>query len=162
LGTTQVPFVRVSDLVTRTFGEFLSHTPLGKLGINRDVHFRVESEEARDRMGHRLAPPDVWGEWAESLTSGKGDKHGGMLSLTMQQSDVDDRPAGYIRAKVEPSDKIKGRVGVYVQVNDHYEIENPDDAQGCDEIIRLLAESFDRSISRSEWIIDQVMRLKDV
>jgi hypothetical protein len=108
-----------------------------------------------------LAPPSAWGEWAAQLTSGEGDRHGGMVSLSMQQGEVDDRPKGHIRATVEPSTKIKDRAGVYVQVNDHYQLVDTEKVSGCEEIIGLLAERFDDSLRRSDWIIDQIMRLKN-
>lgn len=159
--TTEAPYIRLHDLIVRTFRDFLSHTPLTKLGINREIHFNVGSQEARDQIGHRLAPPKVWGDWAPMITAGKGERQGGMVSLTMLQPEVDDRPKGYIKAKVEPSVRIKGLSGVYVEVNDHYEIENPDKVFGCEEIISLLEAHFEASIQRSEWIIDQVARLKN-
>jgi hypothetical protein len=85
-----------------------------------------------------------------------------MTSVGMRQQDVDDgRPKGFIQAKVEPSTKIPGHVGVFVEVNDHYEISS-ERTEGCDEIMNLLDSNFDRSIERSEFIIDQVMRLRDV
>jgi hypothetical protein len=62
--TAVAPYVRLSDLVVRTFKEFLPHTPLAKLGINRVVHFDVGSVEARDRIGAMLAPKEPWGDWA--------------------------------------------------------------------------------------------------
>ena len=43
VATTEAPYVRVCDLVARTFKEFLPHTPLRAFGINRDVHFPVQS-----------------------------------------------------------------------------------------------------------------------
>jgi hypothetical protein len=160
--TTQAPSVRIRDLMLRTFKEFLPHTPLNKLGINRQVHFKLPTVELRHSIGYKLAPPEAWGEWARQIKAGKGVTRGGMTSVGMRQQDVDDgRPKGFIQAKVEPSTKIPGHVGVFVEVNDHYEISS-ERTEGCDEIMNLLDSNFDRSIERSEFIIDQVMRLRDV
>ena len=101
--TAEAPYTRLHDLVVRTFRDFLLHTPLTKLGINRDAHFNVGRQEVRDRIGHTLAPPEAWGEWGAKVMAGQGDRHGGMVSLSMQQRDLDDRPKGYIEAKVAPS-----------------------------------------------------------
>jgi hypothetical protein len=82
--------------------------------------------------------------------------------LTMQQlAGLDDRPKGYINATVQPSNRIEvpARRGIYVGVNDSYELKEPDKATGSDEIIRLLEINFDNSLQRSDWIIDQVMRI---
>lgn len=159
--TLQEPFELLSDFVVRTFREFLSYTPIQALGINRDVHFRVDSFEVRDRIGYKLAPPSVWGKWAPFLTAGTGELHGGMVSLVMQQKDTDDRPSGYIQTTVQPSQAIANNSGIFVQVNDHYQLQAGQQRQDAGEIIELLESHFRRSIERSEFIIDQVMGLKD-
>ncbi len=159
--TTVAPYVKVFDLVLRTFREFLSHTPLTKLGINFHVHFDVGSFEARDRIGELLAPKEPWGDWGPELRAGELKKHGGMTSLSMQQKTVDDRAGGFIQAKVEPSARIgQGLTGIYMQVNDNYEVEKPDEVAGSQEIVGILEDRFERSLERSEWIIDQIMALK--
>lgn len=159
ISTTYDPRIRIFDLVVRTFTEFVSHTPLRSLGINRSVHFRVDDMDVRDQLGRALAPPDAWGEWGPMLKSGEGLKHGGMTSVTMQQRDLDDRPAGHISATVQPSNML--RCGIYVQVNDHYQC-NPEAHDGSAMIIKFLKENFEVSQRRSDWIIDQVMRLAHV
>jgi hypothetical protein len=155
--TEEAPFVRIADLTVRTFKEFLTHTPIGMLGINRKVHFPVKDDATRDRIGESLAPKDPWGEWSNDLKRSEANTHGGMRSLTMEQAVVDDRVKGAIRAKIEPSNKVK--FGIYMEINDHYEVENFDSVNGCDEIIGLLESRFDLSINKSEWIIDQIMAL---
>ncbi len=132
------------------------------LGINRDMHFSVGSIEARDRIGSMLAPPEVWGEWAPDILAAEVKIHGGMTSLEMRQSLVKDRPRGYIQATVQPSTKIRNQTGIYVRVNDHYQIDDPGKALGCEEVVGYLAAEFDNSKRRSEWIIDRIMALKDV
>jgi hypothetical protein len=92
--TTTAPYVKLSDLVVRTFREFLPHTPLAQLGINRQVHFDVGSFETRDRIGELLAPKTAWGDWAPDLSPDDKRSHGGMTSLTMVQKKVDDRARG--------------------------------------------------------------------
>ena len=153
--------IQLRDLVVRTFQEYLSHTPIGMLGINREMHFSVGSTEERDRIGFKLAPPDVWGDWASDIVAAEGNIHGGMRSLEIRQTLVKDRPRGYVQATVQPSAKIKNQTGIYVRVNDHYEIDDPGKALGCEEIIGFLAAKFDDSKRRSEWIIDRVMALKN-
>jgi hypothetical protein len=159
--TTFAPHVWLLDLVIRTFGNLLVHTPIFKLGINREVHYPVASIEARNRIGHKLAPPKAWGEWGPKIEAGTGATHGGMTSLSMQQRALDDRPVGHIQATVQPSGRIKDNRGIYVLVNDNYELKNQEDVTGCEEIIELLTRNFDKSLDRSEWIVDQLMTIKD-
>jgi hypothetical protein len=159
--TSEPPFVRLSDLVIKTFREALIHTPISKLGINRIVHFSVGDEETRNKIGKKLAPQEAWGEWAGRIAGKKHDKHGGMVSIVMQQVDIDDREIGHIQAKVEPSPLIKNGSGMFVEVNDHYEISKEDALDGAIRITDILSKQFDDSIRRSEWIIDQIMALKE-
>lgn len=156
--TSQIP-VQLRDLVVRTFKEFLPHTPLRQLGINRNVHFKVDSFETRTRIGQTLAPPEAWGKWAPMIKGGEHNKRSGMISIVMQQHMEDDRPKGYTRTTVQPSTKVGGELGIYVQVNDHFEVEAPEKVVGSEEVIDLLEMRFEKSVSRSEWIIDQVMSM---
>ena len=156
--TVQAPDVRVRDLVVRTFREYLNHTPLNALGINRNVHFNVKSLEDRDRVGRKLAPIEPWGEWAEEL--GLDGMHGGMTSLTMTQIDPEGRPkGGQINVKVEPSTRIgEGRTGVYVNINDHYRFD-ADQPEPTEAVIQTLENHFDASVKRSNKLIDHIMSL---
>lgn len=161
IDTYEPPYVRAFDLAVRTFRELLPQTPIHMLGINRDVHFDVGDFETRDRIGTKLAPKEPWGAWARSIAAGDKDGHGGLRSLTMEQQNLDDRPKGYVRAKIEPSAKVgDGRSGIYMQINDHYEVKDKSDVMGSEEILSLLESNFEESLKRSDWIIDQIMKLK--
>ncbi len=154
--TLQAPYVRLCDLVVRAFKENLHHTPLRAVGINRQVHFRVESYAKRDQIGRSLAPVEPWGDWGKAL--GKDGRQGGMTSLTMTQINLDGRSSDdKVNVTVEPSNRVGvGRDGVYTHVNDHYAIDNTDSTQG---LMDLLERSFERSLNRSDGIIDHIMSL---
>lgn len=156
-GTSQVPHVRVCDLVVRVFREHLPDTPLRAFEINRYVHFPVRSPAERDRIGRMLAPVEPWGHWGPDL--GLDGDHGGMTSLTMSQLDPPGRaPGGRINVTVEPSNRIGDpRSGVYVLVNDHYPIGETSPTTGRP--AGILEENFDASLKRSNDIIDHVMSL---
>ena len=156
--TLQAPYIRLRDLVVRLFKEYLHHTPLNALGINRDIHFQVRSSAERDRIGRTLAPVEPWGVWGHAL--GVDGAHGGMTSLTMSQINPEGRPkGGRINVKVEPSNKIdQGRLGVDVQVNDHYTIDDASPGAG-ERLIGLLENNFDTSLNRSNSIVDHIMSL---
>ena len=155
--TAQAPHIRVLDLVIRTFREHLNHTPLRAAGINRDVHFRVRNEAERDRIGRTLVPVEAWGPWRDKL--GLDETHGGMTSLTMSQLNPADRPeGGRINIKVEPSTRIDEGLGIYVNVNDHYDV-TQDSPDANMRLMDLLQEHFDASMERSAQIIDHIMSL---
>jgi hypothetical protein len=162
---TEAPLILVSDTAVKIFAELLPHTPTGQLGLNRTVHFSVGSFEERNRIGVLLAPPDPWGAWGTELSSGpskgKPDQLGGLKSLTMLQTRPPDRQFGHIQATIEPSILIGGgRSGIFMVINDHFQIEDPGKAEGAEEMIDILAGRFDESIRRSESLIDQVMALR--
>lgn len=156
--TSQSPYVRLSDLAERLFGEHLHHTPLKALGINRRVHFRVQNMDERDRIGRTLAPVTAWGSWSDAL--GIDGDHGGPTSLTMTQVSPDDRPENdRINVTVEPSGLVgHGRTGVYVRVNNHF-VRQEVDGAGTREVLALLKKHFESSIHFSDGIIDHVMSL---
>ena len=156
--TLQAPNIRLRDLVVSVFNKHLYHTPLRAFGINRSVHFQVPSMAVRDRLGRTLAPMEPWGKWGHDL--GTTGEHGGVTSLTMTQVDPEGRPSGgRINVKVEPSSRIgQGRLGVYVEVNDHYAIDDTSPSAGK-QLMRLFEDNFDASLSRSDGIIDHLMSL---
>jgi hypothetical protein len=161
-GTVE-PLVRVRDFVVKVFGQYLPETPVTKLGINRQVHFSVRDFAVRDAIGERLAPKEAWGEWGPQISGrsrigeeGYPKRHGGMLSLSMVQRDVPDRDAGHIQVKVEPSTQLA--CGIFLEINDHYEAK-PEATAGASAMVAVAEKSWDESIKRSEWIVDQIMKL---
>ena len=158
VNTTRAPHVRLCDLVQRIFKELLPHTPLKQFGINRDVHFPVQSMAELERIGRALAPVQPWGVCGRNL--GFDGTHGGMTSLTMSQLRPEGRQVGdQIHVKVEPSKLMSLGFGVYVSVNDHYVIGDTAASGTSARLVDLLADNFERSLSRSEEIIDHIMSL---
>lgn len=156
--TLRVPYVRVRDLVLRVFNEHLYHTPIRALGINRDAHFKVTSKRERDRVGRLLAPVEPWEPLSAKLKL--DNESGGMRSLTMSQSHPEDRPTGgKVSITVEPSTRIAdGRSGIYVRVNDHFEIDgNASDNRS--QLMDFLDKRFDSSIKFSEDVVEHIMSL---
>lgn len=95
------------DLVLSTFTT-LEHTHFWALGINRQFHYKLESEEVWHRFGHFLAPKRPW---EKHLT------RPGMRSLMIQGS-TDTVPGAQIQYMVEPS--INFHPGVFFALNAHY------------------------------------------
>lgn len=144
--TTQAPFYDIlRDLVLGTF-RILKHTPLRMMGINYDFHFSMESEERWHAFGDMLTPKEPW--------NGILDKPG-MGSLTMEQSIRPDGLKGYIRVKLEPSERI--HPGVFFNVNDHYQVKDTNKSIGADEIIDILEKNWNSSKERSEKIIESLL-----
>jgi len=156
---TKDPLVELADLTTKTFGEFLPHTPVRQLGINRQVHFRVASVDVRDAVGFRLAPPDTWGDWGASIKARSEARRGGMRSLTMEQRVFDHDRTGFIAATVQPSNLLPRGLGIFVQVNDHHDLSEADAAAGARAAVTLIQTNFDQSRANADKIVNNVMRL---
>jgi len=146
--TTQSSFYEpLRDLVLGTF-RLLRHTPIRMMGLNRDCHFRMPSEETWHAFGHRLTPKEPW---AGILTEP------GMRSLTMEGLRPDNLK-GYIRVRVEPS--VRVHPGVFINVNDHYEVKDTATVRGCDEIIDILDREWKSFLDRSAEIVSLLAESK--
>jgi len=145
VGTTQEAFYEpLRDLVIGVL-DILNHTPLRVMGLNRDFHFRLESEKAWHAVGHRLAPKE---DWQGALIDP------GLMSLTMQGKRPDLSP-GYIQVKVEPSSQIQ--YGVYIETNDHYELHSASETTAPPgEAVKILSEQWAASMSRSLEIANKI------
>lgn len=146
--TTQASYYEpLRDLVFGTLA-ILSHTPIRSLGINREFQFRYPSEPDWRRIGDRLAPKEDWQAFL---------KNPGLLSLTMKGVRPDGID-GYIQVKVEPSTKVE--YGVYINVNDHYQLaigeETPPGTQRAREII---SSQWHNSMRQAEHIAATISQL---
>jgi hypothetical protein len=146
--------IQIRDLVLKTFVDYLPHTPIHSLGINRQAHHKLPSAEHRMRFGRALAPLAPWGEWGQEME--KSESPAGVLSLTMYQPRTD-RPKGHLQITAQPSQRIARAFGVFFQVNDHYEVASRENLAGCEEIMQLLDKNFESSLERSDRILDQVL-----
>ncbi len=90
--------------------QLLNNTPLRALGINRQFHYSMESEEAWHYIGDRLAPKEDWRAIVESPW---------LRSLLIEAQRNDDEK-GYLLIKVEPSARLIP--GVFIEINDHYDL----------------------------------------
>ena len=105
-------FEPVRDFVWGTF-KILEHTPVYKMGINCLMHFSLSSEDKLHGFGHLIAPK---GPWAKVM------KHPGVRSLVMEDPRTD--PPGFLRVKIEPSNRVTN--GVFIEVNNQYEYGSKD------------------------------------
>ena len=160
--TSEAPWVNLCDFIARTFGEFLVHTPINQMGINRTVHFSVGSEETRNKIGRIIAPPEPWGIWGKEIEASRGSMRDGCVNLTMlQHKTACNGYTGFVQVSVQPSDFVRANAGLFVTVNDHYEFKPMDKTVGCNEVIDVLIGEFEGSIRNSEEKIDIVMEMKD-
>ena len=145
--------VVVYDLVTGTFRE-LPETPVWALGINREAHFPLGSEEKWHALGDLLAPKDNW----DILFQDAGAvRTGGLRTLIMERSQRMDGRSGHVQVKVEPSRRISN--AVFMHVNDHYELAPRDQPIPAEEALNTLKETFDNSIQYSNSLMENIAGL---
>lgn len=157
---------RLRDLAIGTLME-LRHTPVSAMGINRAFHARVSSNEAMHRVGDVLAPKQPWAGLLRTP---------GMRAIETWGV-RNDGWEGRVGVVVEPSDTVQP--GVYVNVNDHFELEpvrrdvTRDDAfLGQDspseatrdkrrQALEILASGWNVSATLATDLRDRVLQLAD-
>jgi hypothetical protein len=157
--TSVVPYVRVFDLAVKAVREIAPHSVVGKFGINVTSHFRFPSIGARDEFAMKLVPTQNWGAFGKAVNDSfkqEGDKHGGLMRVTMRQALPEGREAGWLDVTIEPSSAIENNQGVVVQTNDHHDLASPPDEptrakaiEITNSMIDLLASRFEKSVEHS-------------
>lgn len=156
ISSTEEPFVSIADWVGVIFGKRLPHTPIVQAGINYSGHFAVASPEQRHALGRHLAPIEPWGEWGKELEGSKEIKPGGLRSITMLQPQLPDRQKGHRQVQLEPSvraDIVNPEVGVYMSVNDHYEIAEPGKVVDATECASWVVKNLETSVETAKTIV---------
>ena len=144
------------DLVVSIF-RLLEHTPFWTMGMNRDMHFKIETEERWHQHGEILAPKQKW----EAIV----DRPGLRTSVISQKVPI--LKVGELQVlrniRVEPSSRVQP--GVYIQLN--VEASLPGAAQGDTvrqqhaghELIKFLSESWNDMLSEAQKIADHLLSI---
>lgn len=136
--TTYTPsFAVMKDLVLGTFG-LLQYTPVHSMGLNHEFHFLLDSEETWHRLGHKVAPKEVWTDILEKP---------GTRKLIMEGVRTDQRK-GYVRIEIAPS--IQVHPGVFIAVNDHFQVAEPESNAGCQDMLGVLNKEWDLFLDSSK------------
>ncbi len=148
IGTVRESYYEVLRDLAVGICTLLPHTPIKGLGINRDFHFRMPSEEAWHAVGHTVAPKEPW----QGILTRPG-----MRSLAMQEDRTDDQYPGYLLVKIEPSVRAQP-YGIYININDHYQSSTgPDSSLVVDEILAVLHERWESSMQRGLEIAQKIV-----
>jgi len=140
------------DVVISIF-QLLEHTPFWLMGMNRDMHFRIKTEELWHQLGHLLAPKQIWRPVLDQP---------GLRTLMIQSSATKRGELQIVRnVRVEPSGRVNP--GVYIQLN--VEVSLPGGAQAnivkqqyaARELISYLSESWSDMLSEAQTIADQLL-----
>lgn len=116
------------------------------MGVNKVVHFSIDTAEEWHAIGHRLAPKE--GVWNDVLSEP------GTRSLLVEGKRPDGH-RGYIRVKVEPS--TPHHPGVSVEVNDHFDMRRGESTPPVSALMDVLSAEWCNCVTRAENIIDKLM-----
>lgn len=133
-------FGPLRDLVAAVF-QLLEHTPIRNIGLNREITFELDSEDAWHRVGHTLAPKNIWNKYVKTP---------GLMHLMIKAEREDDRD-GAVNVQVRPS--LLARKSVICDVNDHIDI---GDGTGLD-ASEIIQNEWDKSQERALKIISGVV-----
>ena len=146
VATTDVSFYdSLRDMLSGTF-TVLGHTPIVNMGINREFHFQMPNEDEWNAVGDRLAPKDDWKRVLDDP---------GMKSMIIQGERSDDR-LGFVRVRVETSNQVQPN-GIFVEVNDHYAVADPEKAQGSRELVDIMLDVWAESLRKARHIAQTVV-----
>ncbi len=133
-------FDRLVEVVLSAF-TLLEHTPVHKLGINRDMHFPA-SIEYRNRFAEILAPKVHWRRvFGEPL-----------LETLIMQGRRENSESNLVRLTIQPSLRVP--LGIYIGSNEHFEAQGEQTPQ---KILRLLAESWTNAQTYAKGVAEELL-----
>ena len=161
ISTSSAPWVAISDIIRKIFGEHLTHTPIHAFMVSKEVHFRLPSNEARGNLGKLLAPIEPWGDFGKELGSDDGKSTGGLQSLTMRRLSAVEGSGVETKVTIEPSNRLKdpGLSAVYMRVSAHHTVPGLPEGYGADRAVELLAARFEGLLEEADGIIDGIMQV---
>ena len=155
--TCTAPWVSILDITTKIFGEHLLHTPITGFGVNRTVHFKLNSMSSRIQLGRKLAPIEPWGQYGDGMDTAKESLTGGLQSLVMKRKSLVDDNIFETNVTIEPSAKIQDNTGVYMNVNEHHLLNDLPNGYGSEQAITLLTNRFEPALEEADTIIESMM-----
>ncbi len=147
LSTIQEPYYEMlRDVLLGTFS-ILEHTPVHSMGINLEYHYRMPSLESWHNLGHKLTPKEPWKDIIDTP---------GLLRVAMQGKRNNQYP-GLLNVSVAPSTKVNP--GVFISVNDHYEIDSPEKSLGCNKMTAILDDIWLSSVQKARSISKKLLEI---
>ena len=141
----QGPILR--DLAIGTLS-ILEHTPLKAIGLNRDMVFPMETDEAWHEVGNRLVPKSDWEQVFDRP---------GMQQVVVEGHRID-CSADRLHVRVQPS----ANTGVLIAVNQHYQLETEQRFEVRDrhnEAIRVLQDDWTSFVTYAREVPEKLLHL---
>jgi hypothetical protein len=136
------------DLVVGTFA-LLEHTPIRAVGLNRGMHFPLQSEDRWHAIGDALVPKKIW----SALLAGRP----GLLALNVE-GQRPEAPSKYVRIQVQPSPIVE--YGILISSNEHFDIAEVLPADEGANFAAGRGASAAVKVIRENWEASQAFALK--
>ncbi|MCY4153672.1 MAG: hypothetical protein OXE94_15795 [Aestuariivita sp.] len=98
-------------------------------------------------------------EFGSEMEPDDRSKIGGLQSLTMRRQKRLDAAFLITNAKIEPSVRLSGNRGIFMEVNHHHKLLDYDQGDGARLAVKTLVNSFESRISEADSIINSVKEL---
>lgn len=150
--------VDLRDVALSVF-RLLPETPVNAIGINADVHFRVESEAEWHAIGDHFLPKDFWEpvfvgeEWARRDEGTAV----GMRSLSVE-AHRSDLPA-LVRIEVAPSVRTQPHLGVYVGVNAHFQLSTEEVRGTAEAAAAIIEEHWEATRQLEHDLVGRILEM---
>jgi hypothetical protein len=130
---------QVRDLVVGIL-RVLPHTPVTVVSIQHGAHAELASEEQWHKVGHTLAPKEIWQDILDRP---------GILDFAMQGVRPDDL-TGSIRVRIQPSGLV--HPGLFINVNDEFFMNDQRESEPARHGADLLEQTWPEAESRVDRI----------
>jgi len=128
--------------------DLMKNAQIRALGINTNYHFGTAGPDSLNQLGHLLAPKqNLWDAVLKRP----------LLSSMSIRGQRDDDFQGSLNVKVEPSTRIE--YGVYVEVNNHFEVTEPEMLKDPTGLVNRLLDQWEPSIQKAEQIIAMLKKI---
>ena len=124
------------------FSRLLPHTPVKAGSIHHRSEIAIDTEEEWHRVGHALAPKELWEDILDKP---------GMFDFAMVGVRPDDLN-GAIRVRIQPSTVVQP--GIFLNVNDEFSM--PEDNQHPD-VAELLSNLWPEASARAAQIRSRLL-----
>tara|TARA_A100001391_G_scaffold156333_1_gene114532 strand:- start:1231 stop:1923 length:693 start_codon:yes stop_codon:yes gene_type:complete len=127
----------------------LEHTPLQAVGLNHDFRYSMPDVESWHRLGHSLAPKDLW----NTLLTDPG-----MAGVIIKGSRPDVSAAS-VDIRVHPI--MDGKHGVFIGINQHYRFDELDPtaiAQRNQRVLNILNNDWSAFCKYALHAADKILR----
>lgn len=166
----EAPYIRICDFALKALLDLAPNSTVSQFGINVIGHYDLGSTDARNNLGRRVAPPEAWGTWGQTLLESMNGEHrgtilqGGMLNVQMKQPFSKDGVNGWRTVGLSSSLEIPNNTGVLLQTNHHHQVASldPEDkgpfaGNATTVLLAALSSSFEKSIEDAFSIFDGVL-----